>query len=157
MKYKGGCVCGAIRYELIEEPLFIQVCHCTHCQTSSGSAFNTTMVSEAYNLRLLKGEPKAYDTFKGGGGESYDFNVCGDCGVGLWGNVHGQSNGLVYVRGGTLDETKELEPAAHIYTKSKQNWVSIPEGVPQFNEGYDNMEDLWPKESIARVQALFGS
>lgn len=157
MRYEGGCVCGAIRYELTEEPLFIQVCHCTHCQISSGSAFNMTMVSEAHNLKLLKGQPISYDTFKGAGGKSYDFNVCGKCGVGLWGNIHGQSIGLVYIRAGTLDETIELKPAAHIYTKSKQNWVSIPEDTPQFREGYDNMEGLWRAESIARVHTLFRS
>ena len=155
MNFEGGCVCGSVRYQLLARPLFIHACHCPHCQTSTGSAFTLTLVSEAGNVRILRGNPEVYDAFEGGSGQMYDINLCGECRTSLWACVHGQSTGLAYVRGGTLDETKELEPAAHIFTRSKQAWVVIPDGVPQFSEGYE-AEGLWPEESIARVRALSG-
>jgi hypothetical protein len=44
-------------------------------------------------------------------------------------------NGMaVNVRAGTLDDTSALSPVAHAWTKNKQPWVSLPEGVTQFEE-----------------------
>jgi hypothetical protein len=156
MERQGGCTCGSIRYEISEDPIFLQACHCTHCQTSTGSAFITTWISEAQNLHLLQGEPKVFDTFTGGSGGGYDFYTCGDCGTGLWATVKGWSNGLLFLRAGTLDETRDINPMAHIYTKSKQGWVILPDGIPQFEEGYER-EELWPPPSLARLQSLMRS
>ena len=36
---RGGCVCGAIRYEIAQEPLRVYACHCKDCQRFTGSAF----------------------------------------------------------------------------------------------------------------------
>ena len=156
MSQAGGCVCGSIRYEIDHEPMFLQACHCKHCQTSTGSAFITTWITESKNHRILQGEPKIFNTFTGGSGEGYDFNTCGECGTGLWATVKGSPGGLLFLRAGTLDETKKIKPLAHIYTKSKQEWMILPDDVPSFEEGYER-EKLWPHESLARLDTLFGS
>ncbi|MGA0841157.1 MAG: GFA family protein [Pseudomonadales bacterium] len=51
----GGCLCGAIRYELKQDPSIAAICHCTHCQRQSGGLFSTNlMVGEAdYAHRAL--------------------------------------------------------------------------------------------------------
>jgi hypothetical protein len=36
------------------------------------------------------------------------------------------------VRGGTLDDTSWLRPTVHIWTRSKQPWVLLPEGGRNF-------------------------
>ncbi|MHB1569921.1 MAG: GFA family protein, partial [Solirubrobacteraceae bacterium] len=36
---EGGCACGAVRYRLTSEPLFVHCCLCLHCQRQTGSAF----------------------------------------------------------------------------------------------------------------------
>jgi hypothetical protein len=33
------------------------------------------------------------------------------------------------IKPGTLDDTSGLVPGIHVWTKSKQSWVVIPEGV----------------------------
>jgi len=44
----GGCHCGAIRYEITEEPQSVYTCHCTDCQRLTSSAFSMgVVVSEA--------------------------------------------------------------------------------------------------------------
>lgn len=58
-----------------------------------------------------------------------------------------------FVRAGTLDNPDLLPPDVHIFTTSKQPWVTIPEGSPAFEEYYER-EKLWPPESLARRQAL---
>ena len=35
----GGCLCGAVRYEVRGEPVHVGRCHCTDCRKESGSAF----------------------------------------------------------------------------------------------------------------------
>ncbi len=55
---EGGCVCGAVRYRLLEDPLELHVCHCTNCQSLSGSAFVMTMPVLRRSLEPLKGDPQ---------------------------------------------------------------------------------------------------
>jgi hypothetical protein len=58
-----------------------------------------------------------------------------------------------FVRVGTLDNPDLLPPGVHIFTASKQRWVTLPAGTPAFDEYYER-EQLWPPESLARRQAL---
>ena len=37
----GGCLCGAVRYELSGDPIRTMVCNCKNCQRTSGSALLT--------------------------------------------------------------------------------------------------------------------
>ena len=154
MGLQGGCICGAVRYELLEKPLFIQACHCTQCQTATGSAFILTMILEAHNFRTLSNAPIDTYTMKLGSGSLADGHFCGECHSGVWGNPHDQTDGILYIRGGTLDDTIGIVPAAHIFTKSKQDWVTIPDGVPIFDEGYE-LAEVWPQESLERLTKLY--
>src|SRR5262245_33623998 len=59
-KLTGGCACGAVRYELTEEPIFQSICHCCDCQKASGSAFAELMAVAADRLSMLGDEPNFY-------------------------------------------------------------------------------------------------
>ncbi len=50
-KVSGGCLCGEVRYESNAEPLGTAICHCTHCQKVSGSAFSVNVVVPAPSLK----------------------------------------------------------------------------------------------------------
>ncbi len=60
MKIDGGCRCGYIRYEADIDPETVAICHCTDCQTLSGSAFRTVVPAKKSDFRLLGGTPKIY-------------------------------------------------------------------------------------------------
>ena len=47
----GGCMCGALRYEVSAPPLMIYNCHCTNCQKIGGTAFNTSVIVTEASLR----------------------------------------------------------------------------------------------------------
>lgn len=51
--YMGGCLCGAIRYRVLSEPLTVHACHCTDCQRRAGSAFALSMFVDAAELVRL--------------------------------------------------------------------------------------------------------
>ena len=79
MKIDGACHCGQIRYEAEVDPAKVVICHCTDCQTLSGSAFRTVVPSEANSFRLLAGKPKVY-VKTGESGNKREQTFCGDCG-----------------------------------------------------------------------------
>ena len=62
---------------------------------------------------------------------------------------------LSFVRVGTLDAPEALPPDVHIFTSTKQSWVTLPPGAPAITEYYKAAE-LWPPESLERRKALFG-
>src|SRR4026207_525922 len=55
---EGGCACGAVRYRLTSEPLFVHCCHCLNCQRQTGSAFVINLLIETDRVELLAGEPQ---------------------------------------------------------------------------------------------------
>jgi len=45
MRIDGRCHCGYITYEAEIDPEKVMICHCTDCQTLSGSAFRTVVLT----------------------------------------------------------------------------------------------------------------
>jgi len=146
----GGCACGEVRYRLTSEPLFTHCCHCLNCQRQTGSAFVINLLIEADRVELLAGEPHAVDVARGGGERQRIFR-CPICQVAVFSRY--TSAGVRFVRGGTLDDPSGVTPDVHIYTRSKQAWVILPDSVPAFATYYD-MKKLWPTESLERYRAI---
>ncbi len=151
---EGGCACGAVRYRMTTKPIFVHCCHCRWCQRESGAAFALNALIEADRVVVLKGEPERVAT-PSASGKGQTFARCPDCHVALWSNYAGAGDLVNFVRVGTLDQPDRLPPDIHIYTASKQPWVVIPEGIPNFPEYYSTRE-VWPEESLARWKALKG-
>jgi hypothetical protein len=80
------------------------------------------------SFKLLKGELKQY-TRKADSGNSLDCFFCPECGTRIYHGM-GDDSGAVKIKPGTLDDTSWLKPVTHVWTSSKQGWVTIPEGVP---------------------------
>ena len=148
----GGCACGAVRYRMTSQPMFVHCCHCRWCQRESGAAFALNALIEADRVDLLKGEPERVDT-PSNSGKGQKYFRCPRCRIALWSNYAGAGEAIRFVRVGTLDEPDRLPPDVHIYTASKQPWVVIPEGALAFEEYYDRAA-CWPEESLARRRAV---
>ena len=149
----GGCACEAVRYRLASEPLFVNCCHCLHCQRQTGSAFVINVLIEADRVERLAGEPQAVDVAREDGSMQRIYR-CPDCQIAVF-SEYGRPE-VLFVRAGTLDEPSRVAPGAHIYTRTKVPWVVLPEGVPAFEEYYDT-QTLWPADSYARVRAALAA
>jgi hypothetical protein len=152
--FEGGCACGAVRYRLESEPMFVHCCHCRDCQRQTGSAFVLNALIETDRVTLLSGapEPVAVPTDSG---RPHDIYRCATCQTALWSD-YGRRGVLRFVRIGTLDDPSALPPDVHIYTRSKLPWVRLPDGVPAF-EAYYEMARLWPAASLARREVILGA
>ena len=78
----GGCLCGAIRYETVGEPVFSLRCHCRDCQRQSGAAHVPATRVPSAGFRILLGIPKRYVT-KADSGNDIVRVFCGNCGTPL--------------------------------------------------------------------------
>ena len=144
----GGCACGAVRYRLTSDPLFVHCCHCLNCQRQTGSAFVVNVLIEADRLELLEGEPQPVAVPRSGGKKQKIWR-CTTCQIAVFSQyTRGQ---IRFVRAGTLDDPEAVEPDVHIFTRSKLPWVTLPDSVPTFEVYYD-MNKLWPAESLERVR-----
>ena len=148
---EGGCACGAVRYRLGSEPLFVHCCHCLNCQRQTGSAFVINLLIEADRVELLAEEPRAVDVPRDDGSTQRIYR-CPACQVAVFSEYTRPE--IWFIRGGTLDEPRSVEPDVHIFTKSKVHWVTLPESTPAFEIYYDT-KALWPSESLERLDAVF--
>src|SRR5215831_3377214 len=60
MKVSGRCHCGQISFEAEIDPAQVRICHCTDCQTLTGTAFRTNASSLPGTFVLKTGTPKTY-------------------------------------------------------------------------------------------------
>jgi len=119
---KGGCLCGAVRYETDATPMATVICHCTHCQRASGSAFSVNVVLPREKL-IVSGAPSEYHD-RGDNGAPVLRYFCPICGSSFMSVL---SSGLAAVKAGTLDDASGLTPSVQIWARSAQTWsASIP-------------------------------
>ena len=151
---EGGCDCGEVRYRMTRAPMIVHCCHCRWCQRETGASFALNAMVEADRVELLKGKPELVDT-PSDSGKGQKIARCPTCRIAVWSHYAGAGEKACFIRVGTLDEPDRLPPDIHIFTGSKQPWVVIPPDTPAF-EAYYSAKDVWPEESLARRQALFG-
>lgn len=151
---EGGCACGRVRYRMTSRPLFVHCCHCRWCQRETGAAFALNAMVETDRLEILEGAPKSVAT-PSESGKGQKIARCPKCQVALWSHYAGAGDKLAFVRVGTLDDPDLLPPDIHIYTASKQPWVSLAHDIPAVKEYYARKE-YWPEESLQRWRELKG-
>lgn len=128
----GGCGCGQVRYQINATQMpVVYACHCTDCQTQSGSAFALQMpVFEA--MLSLSGELVSGERTQPSGAIGTVF-ACAKCLVRVY-SKNSTRPGMVTIRAGTLDDGKAVVPKFHLWTSSKQPWIVIPDNATALDE-----------------------
>ena len=129
--YDGGCLCGAIRYRVGEEPLTLYACHCKDCQRHTGTSFALSMAVRRRTFEVVAGSPRAYAVPVDGGHVRHG-RFCGDCATRLWGEPQRLPD-VIILRPGTLDDTTWVAPVAHIWVRSAQPWMSFSDDAVRFD------------------------
>jgi hypothetical protein len=99
---------------------------------------------------LLAGDPQPVDVPRDDGSKQRIYR-CPTCHVAVF-SEYGRPE-VRFVRGGTLDEPSGVAPDVHIFTRSKLDWVELPDSVPAFEVYYDTRA-LWPAASLERLDAV---
>lgn len=130
MSISGGCMCGAVRYELTEPPMFAGFCYCEDCRRGTGTHSANVAVPES--ALKITGETREFSKLGGSGNEVVRV-FCPVCGGGLLARPAARQ-GIVMLKAGTLDDPELFKPMACIFVSRAPSWDKPPEGVPSFPE-----------------------
>lgn len=122
MKIDGRCHCGYVSYEAEVDPEKVMICHCTDCQTLSGSAFRTVALTQEGTFKLRSGELKIY-VKTGESGTKRAQSFCPRCGTPISSSPVGDDPKAHIVRVGTARQRNQLVPKVQLWTRSAQHWV----------------------------------
>ena len=123
MKITGGCHCGNLSYRATVDPERVAVCHCTDCQSISGSPYRWVAVVPEENFELLSGEPKTYKKVADSGDISLQV-FCPNCASPLYSTVEIDGPRNFNIRVGTANERDQLKPKVQIWQRSSQSWAT---------------------------------
>lgn len=125
----GGCLCGEVRYRIKGALGALVYCHCAQCRKAQGVGFAANTPVETTEFELVAGN-ELLASYRSSTDKTRYF--CANCGSAIYSHVDGATS--VRVRAGTLDEAVDIEPHAHIFTRSRANWVTIQDDLMQYLE-----------------------
>jgi len=134
MRIDGRCHCGQITFEAEVDPNAMLICHCTDCQTLTGSAYRAVIAAPAAQFMLSTGVPRNYvKTAESGNKRRHAF--CGNCGTPIYACAvdNPQSYSL---RVGAITQRAALSPQQQIWRRSALHWVDTLTAVPATEKGF---------------------
>lgn len=127
MGLKGGCLCGAVRYELDSEPFDCGWCHCRTCQLNSGSPAMVFATVPVGDFRWTKGGEGVRRIASSSFGHR---EFCGQCGTPFLMKVDHQPE-TVDFSAATLEDPDAVTPGFHIFWGSKIGWFNPGDDLPK--------------------------
>jgi hypothetical protein len=128
----GGCLCGAVRFEVDEPLLTANYCHCTRCQRRTGTAASAQAVIEPGSLRIVKGAD-VVRAFRPPDGWAKLF--CPECGSALFSQSRDDPAKMT-VRMSAFDTDPGIRPQARYHVATAAAWEPIPDdGLPRHAGG----------------------
>jgi hypothetical protein len=116
---KGGCLCGAVTFEVSPPFEAMYHCHCSRCRKASGTGHATNIRTDAGRLRWLSGEA-LIGRFKLPGAKRFGKWFCSQCGSPLP-RVVAEAN-VAVIPAGSLEDLPDMTPASHIFWESRAPW-----------------------------------
>ena len=124
----GGCLCGAVRYEVSEPPFWAGHCHCQNCRKHSGAAFATDAMFHTSKLSWLGQEQTYYQS-----SERCERGFCPSCGSTVSARYFDEPD-IVVIAAGSLDDANVIEPTLHAYTSRRVKWLKLSDGLQEYPE-----------------------
>ena len=133
MKIDGGCLCGHITYEAEVNPEKVAVCHCTDCQTNSGTAFGVVVGVVKGNFELQTGNLKTYQKIADSG-TPRTLAFCPECGTRIYACTENDDSKFFGLRVGTVTQRTELVPKVQVWCRSAQTWLGDLSSIPKVDK-----------------------
>ena len=132
MKVQGACHCGYIKFEAEADPAKAGICHCTDCQTSTGSVFRTNDPIPGKDFKMLSGMPTIYVKTTAESGNPRAQAFCPKCGTPIYSTTPGDGPKEAYmVRIGTLAQRSQFVPKKQNWSRSAQPWLAQLASIPR--------------------------
>ena len=125
----GGCLCGAVRYEITAAPAFSGRCYCDDCRKTSGTGHNAALAVPTNGVSI-KGKLTEY-TKAGGSGQPITRRFCPTCGSRVAASA-AVLEGLTLITASTLDDPDKFVPQMSVYCSHATSWDPPPANMPSF-------------------------
>lgn len=130
MHVNGSCHCGKITYEAEVDPNAVSICHCTDCQTLTGTAYRVNVRVKKQNLTLRGGKPRVYiKTAESGNKRVHAF--CPECGTSMYSTSTDADPQEFGLRVGTARQRAQLAPKKQGWCRSAMPWSANIEALPK--------------------------
>ncbi len=139
--WTGGCLCGAIRYEVTPTKSENWYCHCRMCQRWTGSVVATDAIVSRADFRITKGEPRFYAS-----SSFAERGFCSDCGSPMI--FRATKDDWVSIQTGTLDDPEVAPPSGHYGIEGKISWHLIDDELPQMR----TEDDEWFQQRSSEAE-----
>ena len=127
----GGCMCGAVRYEVIGSPSRVLHCHCQSCRTHTGAAMATLAVLRADQVRFHGDARKAFASAPG-----VERAFCATCGTSItWETDFGDEGHICALHISTFDDPEAMAPSGHSFYAERISWFDSADELPR-HEGF---------------------
>jgi len=128
--HAGGCMCGAVRYQVSGKPIWVGHCHCRSCRRHSGAPVVTFAAFSASHVVFTKGQRRIYNSSPGVGRA-----FCGACGTPLtWEGLSKlpERGHVIEFHISTLDEPETFRPMNHVFYQEKLPWFDVADHLPRY-------------------------
>jgi hypothetical protein len=135
MRIDGSCACGAIKIEGEADPADVSICHCTDCQTGTGSAFRVSVLVRGASFKMT-GQPTHYLKLTADSGTPRIQAFCAECGSPIYSTSPGEGVQDAYrVRVGILSQRREFAPKKQNWFRSALPWIPTLPGIAKNEKG----------------------
>ncbi|MDX6647285.1 MAG: hypothetical protein QOK40_3012 [Miltoncostaeaceae bacterium] len=134
MHLEGHCLCGAVSYAFDGEPAVTALCHCANCQRQTGTASSLIVGVPANGFSVQGGTLRTFATTGDDHGTNTNRHFCSACGSPIVSRVEAIPD-LVFIKGGTLNDTSWLRPTVELWCQSAQPWEPAIPGAQRLDRG----------------------
>ena len=126
--HKGSCLCGAVQFEVVGEPITMTCCHCESCRRWVGAPVHGGCLFHADNVRILEGADKLA-VFRRTENSGSHRKFCQSCGSALF-NDH-PSIQLTDVMAVAI---QDFAFAPELHTNYAEKVMSVRDGLPKYRD-----------------------
>ena len=132
----GRCLCGAIQYRVMDQPVRVSFCHCRFCQRVTGGPYAVEPIFAKTDVQV-SGCTRTYDHVSVGSGKVITTHFCPTCGGNLFYTFERFAD-LIGIQAGTFDDPDwfayDAANAKHIFLDDARRDTVIPAGLPCFRQ-----------------------
>jgi hypothetical protein len=129
----GRCLCGHITYEYRGSVGPAGYCHCEDCRRCTGSAFGISVRFSLAEFHITSGDPKGFAK-RADSGNELTRHFCPECGSPIFTSAPRHPD-YVYVKAGSLDDPRVVEPVHQSWVESAVPWSRIDRDILSFPKG----------------------
>lgn len=128
--FTGGCACGALRYEITAEPVFLNHCQCRDCQRASGTGHGSYLTFPSRAQVTLTGAATQWEMV-GDSGTVKTRGFCPACGAPVYLTFAAMPD-LFTIHAASLDEPERYAPEVVTYAGRGLPWDHLDPALPRF-------------------------